>query len=252
MKIVFIMLSLIITASCSWPKAQNHEETSQEVDSPVADSKGLSNLSKATFPKFLDTRTLRQAFADAAVDYPPKKLSYLAFKEEKRLEVWARDGNGSHWRYIREYPILGSSGVTGPKLREGDGQVPEGIYRITYLNPHSQFHLSMKLNYPNSFDLKYARREGRRRPGSNIFIHGSDVSVGCLAMGDAVIEEVYHLTRLTGIHNARVIIAPRDIRVKNMDLWERQPYWVDELYAKIHASLQGYPLSAKSSLGKGY
>ena len=63
------------------------------------------------------------------------------------LEVWGRLKSGE-LELIKRYPFTGFSGGPGPKLREEDGQIPEGIYAIEYLNPNSQFHLSMKLNYP--------------------------------------------------------------------------------------------------------
>ncbi len=114
-------------------------------------------------------------FEKAGVPYPPTAVTLLGLKEEGRLEVWA-DG-----RFVRSYPILGQSGVAGPKLREGDRQVPEGVYRIIGLNPNSSYHLSMELNYPNDEDLAQARLDGRDHPGSEIFIHGSNQSIGCLA-----------------------------------------------------------------------
>ena len=67
------------------------------------------------------------------------------------LEVWGRLKSGE-LELIKRYPFTGFSGGPGPKLREGDGQIPKGIYAIEYLNPNSQFHLSMKLDYPNAFD----------------------------------------------------------------------------------------------------
>jgi len=71
---------------------------------------------------------------------------------------------------VADYRITAASGTAGPKLREGDRQVPEGIYRIVGLNPNSRYHLSMKLDYPNAFDRHQAARDGRARPGSDIFI----------------------------------------------------------------------------------
>lgn len=71
-------------------------------------------------------------------------LTLVALKEEHLLEVWAnRDGQVP--RRIRRYPFTASSGGPGPKLREGDGQIPEGIYRVEYLNPNSSYHLSNEL-----------------------------------------------------------------------------------------------------------
>ncbi|NJN46820.1 MAG: L,D-transpeptidase family protein [Candidatus Competibacteraceae bacterium] len=95
------------------------------------------------------------------------------------------------WQPIKHYPVLAASGTLGPKLCEGDRQVPEGIYRIKSLNPNSAYHLSLELDYPNAFDLRQAERDGRNNPGSAICIHGKAVSVGCLAMGDTAIEELY-------------------------------------------------------------
>lgn len=121
--------------------------------------------------------------------YPPKTLFIRAFKQEGELEVWA--GNRK-LRLIKTYPILAASGGLGPKLQRGDRQVPEGWYHIDRFNPKSRFHLSLGLNYPNEADRI---RSGRRDPGSDIFIHGSNVSIGCLAMGNPAIEEIYGVAR---------------------------------------------------------
>src|SRR3990167_5347944 len=70
-------------------------------------------------------------FQAANIPYPPRQLRLLAIKAEKTLAVWA--GAGQQWRLIKRYPILAASGILGPKLREGDAQVPEGLYRIVTL-----------------------------------------------------------------------------------------------------------------------
>jgi murein L,D-transpeptidase YafK len=103
------------------------------------------------------------------------------------LELWARDA-GHRFRLISKYPILAISGGPGPKRREGDKQVPEGFYEIDRFNPKSLFHLSLGLNYPNASDRVLSDSE---HPGSDIFIHGSNVSIGCAPLGDEAIEEVY-------------------------------------------------------------
>ncbi len=118
-------------------------------------------------------------FTKAKISYPPREVTLIALKQEKKLELWARDTG--EFRFIRDYYILAASGEAGPKLRQGDRQVPEGVYRITELNPNSHYHLSMKINYPNEFDLIHAEHEGRTDLGSDIFIHGKDASIGCLA-----------------------------------------------------------------------
>src|SRR5436190_17143820 len=82
--------------------------------------------------------------------YPPEQLVFVGLKAERVLQVYAKNGiNG--YRFLRSYPILAASGGPGPKLREGDLQVPEGIYPVESLNPNSRFHLSLRIGYPNAF-----------------------------------------------------------------------------------------------------
>ena len=121
-------------------------------------------------------------FARAGVTYPPRRIALLVFKKERRVAVWADQ------HFIRDYPILAASGHAGPKLREGDYQVPEGVYRIEWLNPNSSYHLSMKVSYPNDFDRRMAARYRLSRLGGDIFIHGRYVSIGCIALGDRAID----------------------------------------------------------------
>ena len=125
-------------------------------------------------------------FHVVAVEYPGE--IYLRWlKREALLELWGRN-RGRRFRLVATYPILASSGEPGPKRREGDRQVPEGFYEIDRFNPMSTYHLSLGLNYPNASDLVFSDRE---QPGSDIFIHGSNVSIGCAPLGDDAIEEVY-------------------------------------------------------------
>jgi len=132
-----------------------------------------------------------QAMCKAAhVAYPPKRLYVRAFKSEATLEVWGSNGPCSPFRLIHAYPIAAQSGGLGPKLKEGDGQVPEGFYYINRFNPFSSYHLSLGLSYPNPHDRKVG---DPARPGGDIFIHGNRVSIGCLAMTDPKIEEIYVL-----------------------------------------------------------
>lgn len=146
--------------------------------------------------------------------FPFRGVTLVGLKEERRLEVWALGEKGGAPVFLKSYPVLGASGVAGPKLREGDRQVPEGIYRLTGLNPNSAFHLSMRVNYPNEFDKSMAREEGRSGLGGDIFIHGRSASIGCLAMGDAPIEELFFLACRVGVENVTVLLAPWDLRVK--------------------------------------
>ena len=186
---------------------------------------------------------LRPHFERAGVPYPPKRLALLAFKQEKRLEVWAE--NSGRWALVRVFPIPAASGHAGPKLREGDRQVPEGLYRIESLNPNSSYHLSLKLNYPNEFDRQQAAAEGRANPGSDIFIHGKAVSIGCLAMGDEAIEDLFVLVARVGAANVQVVIAPNDLRRgKPVTDMTTAPAWLPGLYGRIEAALKAFPLAA--------
>ncbi len=172
-------------------------------------------------------------FTQANIPYPPKKLTFLAMKEEHVIELWASNDK-NQYVFIRSYEIKKLSGINGPKLREGDRQVPEGIYKITSFNPNSSYHLSMKLNYPNQFDLLHAKEEDRAEPGTNIFIHGSAMSIGCLAMGDKTIEELFVLSKDVGIKNISFVISPYDPRVKELTYDKNsQPEWISELYLNV-------------------
>ncbi|MBC8325304.1 MAG: murein L,D-transpeptidase [Verrucomicrobia subdivision 3 bacterium] len=109
------------------------------------------------------------------------------FKEEKQLELWV--DNGKQFQLFKTWAICKFSGELGPKLKEGDGQAPEGFYFVprTRMNPRSRFHLSFNLGYPNTYD------RARQRTGSALMVHGNCVSIGCYAMTDARIEEIYSL-----------------------------------------------------------
>ncbi len=122
-----------------------------------------------------------------------KNLSYGSaifiriFKAEKNLEVWVKK-NGQYVLF-QTYPICTYSGQLGPKIRQGDNQAPEGFYRVGLgqLNPASSYHLSFNLGYPNAYD------RANERTGDFLMVHGNCVSIGCYAMGDAAIEEIYTL-----------------------------------------------------------
>jgi L,D-transpeptidase catalytic domain len=187
-------------------------------------------------------------FTKVKVTYPPREVALIAYKQEKKLELWARDKG--EFRLIRDYFIMAASGDAGPKLRQGDRQVPEGIYRITKLNPNSHFHLSMEINYPNAFDLIHAELDGRTDLGSDIFIHGKDASIGCLAMGDAAIRELFVLAAQVGVANVKVVIAPHDPKAYPLAAnSEELPEWTSELYAMISREIEalshGSTLSAE-------
>jgi murein L,D-transpeptidase YafK len=133
--------------------------------------------------------TVRRMFADAGVAYPPKVVLLRAFKSEGELEVWAGE---DVLKRIATYEVCAASGALGPKRKEGDRQVPEGFYRITWFNPASKFHLSMLVNYPNKSDRILG---DSKKPGGEIMVHGDCRSRGCLAMGDERIEELWVIAK---------------------------------------------------------
>jgi len=189
-------------------------------------------------------RTRLRPFFDAArVAYPPARVVMLALKQEKIIELYAANTN-QDLRFICSCPILAASGTAGPKLREGDRQVPEGIYPVESLNPNSKFHLSLRLGYPNDFDREQARRDGRDQLGGDIMIHGGAASVGCLAVGDEAAEDLFVLAADTGISAVTVIISPVDFRkAGNFEPPGKDlPAWTVALYQTIKTNLNELPL----------
>jgi hypothetical protein len=188
-------------------------------------------------------RRIRPAFERANVAWPPRNLTLVAFKAERRLDLYSDVGERAH--FVRSYPILAASGTSGPKLREGDKQVPEGFYRIELLNPNSRYHLSLRVNYPNADDIERAREDGRdlSNLGGDIMIHGGAASIGCLALGDPAIEELFILSARVGLDNIRLIIAPLDFRRASPDATpESAPVWTVELHERLRRAIERFPL----------
>jgi len=169
----------------------------------------------------------------AGVVYPPERLVFIAYKKERRIDLLVpQDGR---YRLVHSWPVLAASGGPGPKLREGDRQVPEGFYRFELLNPNSRFHLSLRVNYPNAEDVARGAAEGvpPQDLGSDIMVHGGAVSIGCLAVGDPGVEEIFLLVSRVGLENVEILIVP-DERMMTED--ERP--WVQDLYARLRTRLQ--------------
>jgi hypothetical protein len=180
-------------------------------------------------------------FASRGVSYPPDAVALVALKREGRLEVWA--DAGGRWRFIRSYLIRTTSGVLGPKLREGDHQVPEGAYGVAALNPTSRYHVALRLDYPNAFDRARAAQDGRTRLGGDIMIHGGAVSDGCLPVGDAGIEELFALAQRVGAEHVSVVVSPLDFRRAGARRPDATgPSWLPELDAMLSRALAPFAL----------
>jgi len=139
------------------------------------------------------TRELPAALLSLLAQKKMPKLSPILlriFKEESELEVWKQTATG-RFELLKLYPICRWSGELGPKLHEGDYQAPEGFYAVTpkLMNPNSSYYLAINMGFPNAFDA------ANDRDGSFLMIHGTCASVGCYAMTDAQIGEIYGLAR---------------------------------------------------------
>ncbi len=188
-------------------------------------------------------KTMKPAFQANKVAYPPKKMTWIALKKEKVLLLFAQNEKGKLVQVLN-YPILGTSGVTGPKLREGDKQIPEGFYRINGMRPKVIAHVGLDINYPNSEDRLHAKQAKRKSLGGDIMIHGSYWSTGCLAMGNDAIEELFVLAHDTKYSNISVLFAPCDLTTKKCDIdYKKQPSWLPKLYERLKREMAKYPIN---------
>jgi murein L,D-transpeptidase YafK len=143
------------------------------------------------------------------------------FKLPGELEIWLAEKN--RFRLFKSYPICSYSGYLGPKLREGDWQSPEGFYSVTAerMNPRSSYHLSFNIGYPNEYDRVL------NRDGGNIMVHGSCSSMGCFAMNDSRIEEIYtlvHAALAGGQDSIAVHIFPFPLTAANLGKYASSPW----------------------------
>src|SRR5690349_16566308 len=132
--------------------------------------------------------TLQRQFEAKKLKWPAKYIYIRSFKYDSNLEVWVKDEMKEPFKLFKTYKVCALAGTLGPKRLEGDYQVPEGFYYINEFNPRSQYYLSLGLNYPNISDRLLS---DSLRPGGDIYIHGSCVTVGCIPITDQQIDELY-------------------------------------------------------------
>lgn len=152
-------------------------------------------------------------------------LFMRVFKREFELEVWMQ--RGGRFELFATYPICMWSGGLGPKLKQGDRQAPEGFYTVdaSALNPNSQYHRSFNLGYPNAFDRAHGRT------GSLLMVHGDCRSVGCYAMTNPGIAEIWTLLTAAleaGQKRVQVQAFPFRPSATNMSLHAHNadlPFW---------------------------
>lgn len=186
---------------------------------------------------------LQKSFASKNVTYPPPEMTWVCLKDQKTLQLFAPDKMGKQ-QQILSYKIIGLSGTAGPKLKEGDKQVPEGFYKICGFRPNLIAHIGLSVNYPNQQDLLHARQEKRNNLGGDILIHGSKWSTGCLAMGNPAIEEMFVLAHDMAYQKINLIFAPCNLLTKTPEIdFKLQPKWLPALYKQLGDALKQYPIN---------
>jgi len=155
---------------------------------------------------------------------PARQLFIRIFKQEKELQLWIKNSQESKFSLFKTYKVCALSGNLGPKRKEGDLQVPEGIYNISSLDLMHKFYKGLNLNYPNESDIVLS---DKINPGSEIAIHGNCISSGCIAMSDEVMDQIFPLVEKAiteGQNNIPVHIFPCDFSKTNLDeLFKAQP-----------------------------
>lgn len=178
---------------------------------------------------------------DKNINADDYQLLLLAIKQEKLLQVYAKNPTAQDYHKIVEYPFAANSGGLGPKIKEGDKQIPEGFYIIDRFNERSRFYLSLGLDYPTEADLEFA---DPKTPGKDIFIHGGNSSVGCIAITDDKIKELYLLAKFSH-QPIQVIILPFADKAAIKKYENLFPQW-NEFWTGLYNRYEKLDLSLKN------
>lgn len=165
---------------------------------------------------------VKQYFGNKHLSYPGFHLFIRAFKKEGDLEVWVKEKNKDTYALLHTYRFCSTSGKLGPKRKEGDLQIPEGVYHIRHFNPTSNFYLSLGINYPNASDKILG---DPKSPGSAIYIHGNCVTIGCIPITDDKIKELYVLAveaRNNGQQRIPVHIFPSKLDENGLQILKKE------------------------------
>jgi murein L,D-transpeptidase YafK len=228
-----IFVSIILLFVLILYISQNHKSKKMIEDTPLENPTAINNKTssyKIKAKTLLSSRHkkvdlvrvnfyTRLAMLNAKVGDP---IFIRIFKKEAILEVWIKPRE--EYLLFKQYPICAFSGGLGPKLREGDGQAPEGFYTVkkSQLNPRSKYHLSFNLGYPNRYDRLH------HRTGSYLMVHGKCASSGCYAMTDRKIEEIYTLVAHALKHGQKYVQVhafPFYMTDKNMMKYENSRWY---------------------------
>ena len=180
----------------------------------IPDSKRAADIRAVVWPK------LQKSLKDNGLrdDQP---IYIRLFKEPGILEIWVKSGR--KYKLFKQYLICTYSGGLGTKTLDHDGKCPEGFYNITpsQLNPVSNYHLAINVGYPNVYDQQHGYT------GNAIMIHGDCRSIGCYAMTDPMIEEIYTMVYEAFAHGQQSIsvnIFPFKLTSQNIDKYSNYPY----------------------------
>jgi hypothetical protein len=192
--------------------------------------------SQLRHPRVHDARVnarhgVKKLYRERGIPYPAAEVFMRVFKRERVLELWARPAGADRFALLREYPVCALAGEIGPKRRQGDNQTPEGFYEIDSFNPNSEYLLSLHVNYPNDSDRVLGNRSN---PGGAIFIHGGCKTIGCIAVTDEAIEELYWIAveaRAVGQERIPVHIFPSRLTDSELSMlanaFDEEPELVD-------------------------
>jgi hypothetical protein len=185
-------------------------------------------------------KRLLAEFQNAGLVYPPEALSLVCLKSEQLLLLFAK-GQDSQFKQIASHPLVSYSGELGPKLKEGDLQIPEGCYKITSMDAIT--HLCLRVNYPNQQDKANARGDHRTSLGGEIQIHEGVYSTGCVVISHDDMADLFVLAHDIGIGNIDLIIAPCNLMLREPPLdMSKQPKWLAKLYTDLRKKLAAFPM----------
>lgn len=225
MRVIYLIL---IFGICIMSNAQNSFRTEQKKYSRVRDAYTEKEAG------------LKILLSEKGIEENNFEIFLRAFKLEDTLEVWIKNKNDDRYILFKKYRICSRSGTVGPKRKQGDGQVPEGFYKINVFNPVSNFHLSMGVNYPNGSDRKLSDASS---PGGDIYIHGSCVTIGCIPITDDKIKELYILAveaKSNGQKTIPVHIFPFRLTDDNIDVVQKKYPEKEELISFWENLAPGY------------
>lgn len=194
----------------------------------------------------LKEQTVKNYFTKKGLKYEGFQLFIRALKKEMKLEAWVKEKGKEEFQLLTTYDFCTTSGKLGPKRKEGDYQIPEGIYSINHFNPQSNFHLSLGINYPNASDQILS---DKKHPGSAIYIHGNCVTIGCIPITDDKINELYILAieaKNSGQEKIPVHIFPAKLDEGVVDVLIKEES-ADEKLKDFWTNLQPIYLDFKTS-----